>query len=69
MTVFLVLGLTVLVQPIAMEKSTLVFDLPVMLLFSLLLYITLLEYGQLRKKHAYFFLFMYLTYIGYSFIK
>jgi len=69
LNIFFVLGITLIIYPIKIASSLLIFDIPVMLLFSLLLFLALLEYGKLRKREAVVLLALYGIYIGYSFLK
>jgi cation:H+ antiporter len=69
LNIFFVLGLTLIIYPIKIASSLLIFDIPVMLIFSLLLFLALLEYGKLRRREAIALLILYGIYIGYSFLK
>jgi len=69
LNIFVVLGLTLLICPITLDYNLLVFDIPVMLVFSLLLFLGLLEYNKLRRREAVLLLVLYFIYIGYSFLK
>lgn len=67
--VFVILGIALIIAPLQVHKSLIIFDIPVMALFSLLLFFALLKYGRLRRQEAGALLFLYMLYLGYSFFK
>lgn len=67
--VFLILGVTLAIIPIPIPRSVLIFDVPVMAVFALLLFLILLKYGKLRRREAVALLGLYAAYVGYSFLK
>lgn len=69
LNIFLILGVTLIIVPIPMPRSVLIFDVPVMAVFALLLFLVLLKYGKLRRREAVVLLALYAAYVGYSFVK
>lgn len=69
LVVFVILGVALIIAPSPVPKSLIVFDIPVMLIFSLLLSFALLKYGRLRRLEAVALLLLYMLYVGYSFLK
>ncbi|MFH1713253.1 MAG: calcium/sodium antiporter [Candidatus Jacksonbacteria bacterium] len=69
LNIFLILGITLVIVPIPIPRSVLIFDVPVMAVFALLLFLALLKYGKLRRREAAVLLGLYAVYIGYSFLK
>lgn len=67
--IFLILGVTLIIVPIPIPRSVLIFDIPAMVIFALLLFLALLKYGKLRRREAVMLLGLYVIYIGYSFLK
>ncbi|MEK9165725.1 MAG: calcium/sodium antiporter [Patescibacteria group bacterium] len=67
--IFLILGVTLAIVPIPIPRSVLIFDVPVMTVFALLLFLVLLKYGKLRRREAVVLLALYAAYVGYSFLK
>lgn len=69
LVVFVILGIALVIAPLQVHKSLIIFDIPMMILFSLLLFFVLLKYGRLRRQDAVAFLALYVLYIGYNFLK
>lgn len=67
--VFFILGLIAVIAPVSVSSSLVRFDIPVMFLFSLLLFFILLSFGELKRREAAVFLALYAAYVGYSFVK
>ncbi len=69
LNIFVILGIVVLVHPITVPYSMLWFHIPAMFIFSLLLFISLLNYRKLQRRDAIILFILYIMYIGYSFYK
>jgi len=67
--IFLILGLSALLYPLSVEKSTIFYFGPFMIFLTLLLLIFIRSHWELRRKEGMTFLFLYLIFIMFLFIK
>lgn len=61
-----ILGLVAVIKPLTILPSIVSFDVPILMVFSLLLFLALLEYGKLRRRESVILIAMYLVYLGYK---
>lgn len=61
-----ILGLVAIIKPFTVAPSIVSFDIPLLMVFSLLLFLALLEYGKLRRRESVILIAMYLVYLGYK---
>jgi cation:H+ antiporter len=66
LNIFVVLGLTVLIAPVAVDVSLWRYDLPVLLVTTLAA-IALMKRGKLTRFHGVLFFTMYVAYVAFSF--
>ena len=66
LNVFMVLGLTAFIHPFTIERSQWAYDIPV-LLVSTLLAIALMRRGRLTRRHGMLLLVIYASYLVFSF--